>query len=58
MKQTVYILLIALFTCCSSFNTFAQEDENNQSAKFNIGTDLMSRFVWRGMQLGGTSPCI
>ena len=42
----------------SSLNSFAQENENNQFVKFDIGTDLMSRFIWRGMQLGGTSPCI
>lgn len=58
MKQTFYILLIALFTCSSSLNTFAQENEKDQLVNLNTGADLMSRFVWRGMQLGGTSPCI
>ena len=58
MKHSIIIILIALFTCSLSVNSYAQEKEKESPAEINIGVDLMSRFVWRGMNLGGSSPSI
>lgn len=42
--------------------SFAQETTKDASKEgdidFNFGVDIMSRYVWRGTQFGGTSPSI
>lgn len=40
-----------------SGNTFSQ-DSKNWSADFQVGADLMSRYIWRGLNLGGPGPSI
>jgi len=37
--------------------TFSQESKKCQ-ADFQIGADIMSRYIWRGLNLGGTGPSI
>jgi len=48
MKKTI---LLALLFC--TFGVNAQESSN-----FSFGTDIQSRYVWRGLQFGGSSPSI
>lgn len=52
MKKTFY-MLISL--CFFSLITFSQESES--TSDFSIGADIMSRYVWRGTNYGG-SPSI
>lgn len=50
-------ILIALFVILlSGSGLFAQEEENNK-ANVIFGTDITSRYVWRGLELGA-SPAI
>ena len=56
------ILLTATFLFAliiSSINTYAQEEEEKECpVEINMGVDLNNRFIWRGMNLGGSSPSI
>jgi len=38
-------------------NSYAQ-DSNKWSADFQLGADFMSRYIWRGINLGGSGPSI
>jgi len=37
---------------------FAQEEKASESSSWNVGADLVSRYIWRGVNLGGSSPSI
>ena len=56
MKNNLISATFLFALIISSINSLAQEKES--PAEINIGVDLMSRFVWRGMNLGGSSPSI
>jgi hypothetical protein len=47
---------------CFSLQTFAQTSspptEPAQTPPFTFGTDLMSRYIWRGLNLGSNAPSI
>jgi hypothetical protein len=47
-------LLLILFVTGSAFS----QETNKTSADFQIGADVMSRYIWRGLNLGGESPSI
>lgn len=47
----VFILL------CANFS-MAQESSQNSNIKADFSADLVSRYVWRGLQFGGKSPAI
>lgn len=47
-------ILLVLACVLSSFWLSAQEDESN----WQIGTDVVSRYIWRGLKAGGSSPAI
>jgi len=50
-KVIVGLLLLAI-----NVNVFAQEaSETASSTSFDLGMDIQSRYVWRGIQLGGNS---
>ncbi|MBK6966622.1 MAG: hypothetical protein IPH20_22665 [Bacteroidales bacterium] len=55
MKKT-FMLLISL-TIASLMFVPGQASAQVETS-FNTGVDLMSRYVWRGMNLGGSSPSI
>lgn len=51
--------LLALILVGSSNFIFSQDDiKKEPNVKFDIGADLMSRYVWRGIQYGGNAPSI
>lgn len=54
MNQKALFFSVVLALLISSGSIFAQEDESG----WDIGADLVSRYVWRGMNLGGSSPSI
>jgi len=52
---------IAFLVVAMAFSSlsYSQEEESTGSeSKFNVGVDLQSRYVWRGLNLGGASPSI
>lgn len=56
IKKTTLLILL-LF---SSLIIFSQEEEKSESKKdtLTIGVDLMSRYIFRGSDVGGASPSI
>jgi len=51
--------IILFVNCLLVTNLFAQSETENQSPfTYNFGADIVSRYVWRGTQFGGNSPCI
>ncbi|HPT09867.1 MAG TPA: hypothetical protein PL087_05610 [Bacteroidales bacterium] len=55
MKKFLLFVLVALFI--STQTTFSQNSEK-WSADFQIGSDFLSRYIWRGINLGGAGPSI
>lgn len=55
MKRSVFLVLSLFFIFTET--TFSQTNQK-WSADFQIGADIMSRYIWRGLNLGGSSPSI
>ena len=55
--RVIGILVFFLFTGFSTKN-YGQESPKESKLGFDIGADIMSRYVWRGTQFGGSSPSI
>ena len=55
--RVIIILVLFLFTGFSTIN-YGQESPKESKLGFDIGADIMSRYVWRGTQFGGSSPSI
>lgn len=49
------ILLVLLF---ANLSIIAQSNESKSKIETDFSADLMSRYVWRGLQFGGCSPSI
>ncbi|MFW6226746.1 MAG: TorF family putative porin [Bacteroidota bacterium] len=57
-KQLIFITnTMVLFFICPSLS-FTQDSEAAESSNFSMGADLTSRYIWRGLNLGGSSPHI
>jgi hypothetical protein len=54
MNQKVRLFLLFLVFILSTGEIFAQDE----GSRWSIGTDLVSRYIWRGLNLGGSSPSI
>ena len=54
VRLSISLILIVL---SSSFSVFSQEDSGKCDVNLNIGSDIMSRYVWRGTDYGN-SPSI
>ncbi len=54
-KVTRFLAIIMLFIIAGN-NLFGQDEE--KESPFSIGVDLYSRYIWRGINLGGSSPSI
>lgn len=50
----LYLVFALLFISA----TFCVAQEEQEESPFNIGADLMSRYIWRGLDLGGSSSSI
>lgn len=50
--HSVKRILLIFFVLITSGGLLAQE-EKSQGLDFNFGTDLVSRYIWRGMEFGG-----
>lgn len=53
-----FLRLLAVVVLFLPTMTNAQEDESCTGIQLDFGADLVSRYVWRGFQLGGNSPSI
>ncbi|MDP4186827.1 MAG: TorF family putative porin [Bacteroidota bacterium] len=51
---------ILLMACLLGFagSTFAQDSPTEKISPFSAGVDLMSRYIWRGLNPGGNTPSI
>lgn len=56
MKQKAKLLSVLLLFLLSISNLFAQEEP--KESPWSIGADFTSRYIWRGLNLGGSSPSI
>lgn len=55
MKRITTRIILALILI-SSINTFAQdESESTSKSNIDLGLDVQSRYIWRGLQFGGES---
>lgn len=54
-KAKFLSVLFAIVLCAGSL--FAQE-ETTETSPFSVGADFVSRYIWRGVNLGGSSPSI
>jgi hypothetical protein len=50
---SVFILCILVMG-----TTYSQEDAKTLDASLSLGSDFVSRYIWRGINLGGSSPSI
>ena len=55
-KAKFFSLLFAVILSASSL--LAQEDAVNEESPWSVGADFMSRYIWRGINFGGSSPSI
>ncbi|MDD4603914.1 MAG: hypothetical protein PHF97_08925, partial [Bacteroidales bacterium] len=53
--RKLFLMMALLFIYAD--NSFCQ-DSNKVTTDFQIGADLMSRYIWRGLNLGGAGPSI
>jgi len=56
MKQKAKLFSVLLLFLMSMSNLFAQE--NLKESPWSMGVDFSSRYIWRGLNLGGSSPSI
>ncbi|MCH8318082.1 MAG: hypothetical protein IIA88_06240, partial [Bacteroidetes bacterium] len=54
-KSINHVVMTVAAIVCSLNPNFAQ-DSSKVSLDFDFGIDMVSRYVWRGTQFGGTSP--
>jgi len=59
MKKYVSIPILILLLFIGSGNCLAQDEQKKDcKISFDVGADLVSRYIWRGAQYGGSSPNI
>lgn len=57
MKK-IYQIAICFSIFCLALNAMGQDSTETSKLNFDVGADLVSRYVWRGIQFGGFSPSI
>jgi hypothetical protein len=59
MKNNLYFLffLTLMFWLSCSYTTVSAQ-ENTSKSKLDLSADIMSRYIWRGLNLGGSSPSV
>ena len=58
MRKKVKLLILLLAIVSGTGSLFAQSDSDGASSPFSVSADLSSRYIWRGLNLGGSSPSI
>jgi len=59
MKKSITFLFLLTLTLwlSGSFSTLSAQEKINKS-NLDLSADIMSRYIWRGLNLGGSSPSI
>ena len=55
-KTKLLSVLVALFLC--SFSLYAQDEATQEESPLSVGADFVSRYIWRCVNFGGSSPSI
>jgi hypothetical protein len=55
-KAKLFSLLFAISLFAGGL--FAQEEPATEESPWSVGADFVSRYIWRGVNLGGSSPSI
>jgi hypothetical protein len=58
MNQKVKLFSVLFAVLLSVTSLFAQEDAVVEESPWSVGADFVSRYIWRGVNLGGSSPSI
>ena len=59
MKKYSSIIICIILVVLGYTTTYSQEAKNKESlVSFDVSADLVSRYIWRGAQYGGSSPNI
>jgi len=58
MNRIITISALFILVAFNCIETYSQEKEKESSLDIYAGLDLMNRFIWRGMDIGGRSPSI
>jgi hypothetical protein len=58
MKSILKFSTILFIFFVPVLNLNAQDEKKECPADINLGVDLMNRFIWRGMNFGGSTPSI
>ncbi|MBI9055241.1 MAG: hypothetical protein JEY96_15565 [Bacteroidales bacterium] len=58
MNQKVKLFSVLFAVLLSVSSLFAQENAVVEESPWSIGADFVSRYIWRGVNLGGSSPSI
>lgn len=53
-KKTMFMAAIMMAGICMPGIVFGQDEE--KSSNLSFGADVVSRYIWRGLNLGGSSP--
>ena len=55
-KVKLFSMLFALLLTVNG--VFAQEEAQIEDSPWSVGADLVSRYIWRGINLGGSTPSV
>ena len=58
MKQKVKLFSVLFALILFAGSVFAQEEAVTEESPFSAGADFVSRYIWRGINPGGSSPSI
>ena len=58
MNQKVKLFSVLFAIVLSAGSLFAQEEAQQEDSPWSVGADFVSRYIWRGVNLGGSSPSV
>ncbi|HAF31279.1 MAG TPA: hypothetical protein DCG75_19755 [Bacteroidales bacterium] len=58
MNRKVKLFSVLFAILLSAGSLFAQEEIATEESPWSVGADFVSRYIWRGVNLGGSSPSI
>lgn len=58
MNQKVKLFSVLFAMLLTVSGVFAQEETQVEESPWSVGADFVSRYIWRGVNLGGSSPSV